>query len=103
MTFAHTEKGKTMNDYIKREDAINAVGRPPCKDSECFGVKCRYIVEIDELPSADVVEVVRCRECKHYDGYECLLWGESAESNNPISDDGCDYCSWGERKDNEID
>ena len=62
---------------------------------------------INEAPSADVVEVVRCKDCVYYSnnnlksqwdrlGY-CLL-------NEEITDDKrepSDFCSYGERK--EID
>lgn len=53
---------------------------------------------IANLPSADVVDVVRCRDCKYYepnspyDGW-CHGW------SGMTVDDG--YCSYGERKDSE--
>lgn len=50
---------------------------------------------IDEAPTIDAVEVVRCKDCKwHYDskfGYVVCLW-----FNKTIRADG--YCSYGERK-----
>lgn len=60
--------------------------------------------EIDEVPAADVVEVVRCKDCIHYSsnksksqlhrsGY-CLL-------NEDVTDDRreeTDFCSYGVRK-----
>lgn len=58
-----------------------------------------FIQEIENAPTEDVVEVVRCRDCKrseHWygDKRRCFLWHE----------DGIDvfetgYCSYGERKD----
>lgn len=51
---------------------------------------------VNIVPSADVVEVVRCKNCKWWDsdcGW-CDLWGNTHEYK-----DG--YCSYGERKDNE--
>lgn len=47
-----------------------------------------------EFPTADVVEVVRCRECKHMmpDG-RCF---EFADDN--IRPSASDFCSYGERK-----
>ena len=44
-----------------------------------------------DLPTVDMVEVVRCKDCKYFNGnmkfcdYSCQ-----------VKDD--DYCSWGERK-----
>ena len=35
---------------------------------------------IYQIPAADVVEVVRCRECQHYNaGFECLIEGYGIE------------------------
>lgn len=56
----------------------------------------RYAINcIDDAPTADVVEVVRCKDCKHYisDG-GALMICEVTEMNT--SD--CDFCSYGERK-----
>lgn len=50
-----------------------------------------------EMPSrADVVEVVRCKDCKFWDSdcIWCELWGNTQEYGNG-------FCSYGERKDNE--
>ena len=56
---------------------------------------------IDNAPTVDAVEVVRCKDCEHYvDGpYDngdmmCDNWGEWIF---PHEDD---FCSYGERKDN---
>ena len=48
---------------------------------------------IAELPDVDVVEVVRCKDCKYYMTIHCTCDGCC------ISDDW--YCADGERKDNE--
>lgn len=41
----------------------------------------------------DVVQVVRCKNCKHYDiGWSCIICG--FQSRKPD-----DFCSYGERKD----
>lgn len=46
------------------------------------------------VPAADVVEVVRCRECKHYNaGFECLIEGYGIERPADY------FCADGERKD----
>jgi len=68
-----------MSDYIKREDAITAIAG--------------LLNVIEQVDGADLVEVVRCKECKHWDSdcIWCDLWGNTQEY-----DDG--YCSYGERK-----
>ena len=51
---------------------------------------------IDSIPTADVVKVVRCRDCKYHEdtsviGFEhCCLIGKTVRHN--------DFCSYGERK-----
>ena len=62
---------------------------------------------IDMIPTADVVEVVRCKDCKHYNEYEN---GEKIIGEEEVHDGWCmrwsgienvnrhDYCSYGERR-----
>lgn len=51
---------------------------------------------VDSIPAADVVKVVRCRDCKYHEdtsviGFEhCCLIGKTVRHN--------DFCSYGERK-----
>lgn len=68
---------------------------------------------IDNAPTVDAVEVVRCKDCKHW--HEETGWcnqhshfiGEKGEACHPwesndwkmLNED--DFCSYGERKDNE--
>ena len=62
-----------------------------------------YEESADHLIANDVVPVVRCKDCKHY-GYEpydngdkcCVRWEEWIF---PFEND---FCSCGERKDNEL-
>ena len=47
---------------------------------------------LDKFPTIDAVPVVRCRECKHYDGkWMCKISGVPSRKQN-------DFCSYGERK-----
>ena len=58
-----------MTDYIKREDALKII------DSlgDEFQAEDDYLLarfQISKvIPSADVVEVVRCKDCKHRQNY----------------------------------
>lgn len=53
--------------------------------------------EIDDAPTIDAVEVVRCGECKHYivEGIT-TQYGWCHEYKHSVNED--DYCSYGERK-----
>ena len=47
---------------------------------------------LDKFPTIDAVPVVRCRECKHYDGkWMCKISGVPSRKQN-------DFCSYGDRK-----
>ena len=48
---------------------------------------------IDEQPTIDAVEVIRCRDCSNYLDGVCMRTGSVVW--------GSDYCSTGERKDND--
>lgn len=51
---------------------------------------------IDNAPTADVVEVVRCKDC--------VYWEQATDNSGncnrafEITAYGCDYCSYGERE-----
>lgn len=56
---------------------------------------------VDDLPAADVQEVVRCKDCKYYfksTAYNGYLCGMAVGLCDVDSDS---YCSYGERKDGE--
>ena len=65
-----------------------------CETSELYDspvfFKAVCTKEIDEAPTIDAVEVVRCRDCKHrYSDSWCEY----------VDDDDNFYCARGERKD----
>jgi len=62
-----------MAEYITKSDAVFAA----CKVLDAFGgchmgpfcpdSGCREVREVfEDVPAADVVEVVRCRDCEHW-------------------------------------
>lgn len=84
-----------MHDYIKREDAIKKVW--------CYVDDRDAIDELEDLPTANVVEVVRCKDCKYNakGDNEREFWNNLCRLRPlvyvPVSDE--DYCSFGETKD----
>lgn len=91
------ERGMEMDEYIKKETAYRAImgERPEAREPSWFAEL------VLEIPAADVVEVVRCRDCRHWNpetGF-CNL-------NSHFSMDGLDwdvfndddFCSLGERR-----
>lgn len=81
-------KGQAKAEYIKREDAIKALtGWDTDPTDEEIGFA------LNKIPAADVVEVVRCKDCKFYDvlGLKCL------HPRHIIVMGIDDFCSHGER------
>ena len=89
-----------MSDYIKREDAIKANENyvPYQRLGEDRQLYFDRILK--ELPSADVVEVVRCKNCRHNGSFDtdCPFGWRDERFNLP---DDIDFCSYGERKEQE--
>ena len=82
-----------MSDYIKREDAQNIIDEvlsDYLTDSERTMLE-DVNAEIGEIPSADVEPVVRCKDCKWWDGNDC-----KARDIDVVDVD--DFCSYGERR-----
>lgn len=93
-----------MKEYIDREAVIKHLdeckGTPPeiCYTWPIYGALECFVKDI---PAADVVEVVRCKDCKYY----------KPESRNGKVKYCCrsafvkvgemDFCSYGERKEDE--
>ena len=84
-----------MSDYISREAAISKIRDEGVLggDYDAYEREEDVVNTLKSIPAADVVEVVRCRECKHHDGIRCFCW------NSVIVTRFDDYCSNGERKD----
>ena len=61
---------------------------------------------LKEAPTVDAVEVVRCKDCKHYvqflqDRKECRCTIFSGCYDRPYPTDPDDFCSYGERREGE--
>ena len=85
-----------MSRYIDANKLIERLKHNPDFLTAPKHSKDGIIDEIVYQPTADVVEVVRCKDCKHietteYGGYCCLK--KTGVAYN-------DYCSYGERSEN---
>lgn len=66
---------------------------------------------IADTPTVDAVQVVRCKDCKHYRNYPnglCYLHTEPKPNVRGYSGDAVcvepeDFCSYGERKEGDTD
>lgn len=50
-------------------------------------------------------ELIRCKECKHFDGYYChnKWWGDGYGNYTPPIKSGDGFCDWADREDDETD
>lgn len=95
-----------MGEYITKKAAINAVENAPI---ELFQSEWEEIEEaINAAPAADVVPVVRCKDCKWFvdnnggEWYGCKMFQvvRITPEDAPKPDD---FCSYGERMDGGAD
>lgn len=112
-----------MSDLIYKQSVVNEIDgwiRCCTENDENAGIKSvlsllkERIEHIESLPSADAVEVVRCKDCKHWFPHTQCGFDEDNDEYHDycgllIPDDDYyayirksdDYCSYGERKGGE--
>lgn len=104
-----------MDEYIKREAAVKAVEKYGLTNGVVWGRHTGLAIciasEIADIPTADVVPVVRCMDCKHYHNHPnglCYLHTEPKETERGYSGEAVcvepdDFCSYGEPKEGKSD
>jgi hypothetical protein len=81
-----------MADYINREAVRNEL-------YDADAITMRGVAILNNFPSANVAEVVRCNECRYCDP-ERHYCDHPMSTSIPIPRKPDDFCSYGERKDN---
>lgn len=87
-----------MAEYIERKAALLATDILDEYLTDCE--RLYFVKQIKAIPAADVVEVVRCRDCKYYrqntyspdEDMMCMCWCDW------LPTDPDDFCSYGVRK-----
>ena len=79
----------TTSDYINREMAISSI---VIKSDSVTREQARQALK--DIPSADVVEVVRCKDCDYYRD----SFGETYCDMTRGHVEATDYCSYGKRE-----
>ena len=92
-----------MDEYIRKQDALDAFGlsektRKYGGDHSGYDTRMLYEIQdtIEFIEPADVVPVVRCKNCKHhtYDEIFCCYWCEYPGRVRNTTPDG--FCEKGE-------
>lgn len=89
-----------MAEYIEREAVLKLFDKVGCY----LNPKCleRQKEDIEKLPTADVVPVVRCKDCEHFNIEENgFNWCDFHSYDELIECKENDYCSYGERRRDE--
>ena len=60
-----------------------------------------YPGDLTNEPTVDAVPVVRCKDCKHFDGNNACYSHAADENGTPIFVREHDFCSYGERREHE--
>ena len=83
-----------MPEYIERSKLMDHIELNAREHEESYDA-WQILGDVEDFPAADVVEVVRCKDCKHFDRHFCDIrkdsWG--ADLKVGLSD----FCSFGER------
>ena len=95
-----------MSRYIDTQYLFKCETCRYCMNGKCY-TYCNcgesYLPDMNKIPTADVVEVVRCKDCKHLEIInsreiyaKCKATGLEFK---PFDIDTCEhYCSYGERR-----
>ena len=81
-------------EYLERETLLRNAKK---LQGNLFGAVL-IISEIENMPAADVIEVVHCKDCKHYQEWDdgslptCRMWTDQWDM--PTEPNG--YCHYGE-------
>lgn len=91
-----------MEEYITKNQAIHAMEQ--VTQPECFieDTRKNFARIIEELPAADVVEVVRCKDCDYAEFDEPLDYGALYKCQFHYGEHptvgGDDFCNYGVRR-----
>lgn len=84
-----------MAEYYSKEQLLESGRTTWCDmyDLEDF---------LDEIPAENVLQIIRCKDCVHYnDGY-CLEFPINADDWSYAAPEPNDFCSYGTPKNDEV-
>lgn len=76
---------------------------PICEECGLKGCYNCQLCKVGKAPTVDAVEVVRCKDCRYRcSNKECGRFEHATYSRNAFYPEDNDFCSYGERKNNEV-
>lgn len=93
----YIDRDALINDFesdliIRMFDNLKGSPRPKTIDI------ADVIKRIEDFPTEDVVEVVRCKDCKYNNTIACPTYIDNMNGDATQILSGSDYCSRGERR-----
>lgn len=93
-----------MAEYIKRTEVMKICrdySRHCFNSNDAYGQDVADRIEIDviKIPTADVVEVVRCRDCRYFTKGMAVGMCKRVEGKPILPCCYDNFCKYGERKD----
>ena len=91
----------------KRLIDANAALEKVCENCCCDFEECKQVgfcvdyENINQLPTVDAVEVVRCKDCNYFGGHGACHAHAADVYGTPIFVREDDFCSYGERREGE--
>lgn len=87
-----------MSDLMSRKALLQRIKNSTAERA----VKVLAQVLVNTAPAVDAVEVVRCKDCKHYRTYSTFVL-DCCRGHGMTYVNANDFCNYGERKENETD
>lgn len=88
-----------MKEYIERAALKRELA--PYEENDFSQQMDVMLAIVDAQPAADVVEVVRCKNCRFFSGRQECYCHAADENGTPIFVREDDFCSYGSRMDKE--
>ena len=82
-----------MSEYIKKESVIKSITDGVKTDADAKAVAEMLLADVSD---ADVIDLVRCKDCKYREHLPSVCYGECLYMVSMVADN--DYCSNGEKK-----
>lgn len=79
-----------MSDYIDRQSVLNIL---------LYFNASRQLEMIKKLPSVNAVEIVRCKDCVHFESKDYVMFCKHPDGLDSIKPES--FCSYAERKTDE--
>lgn len=92
-----------MAEYINREAVLDKRRKVTEYDEAAFAMSYQAVPveDIEAIPAADVVEVVRCEKCKNFVANSQGTWCRKQSCIHTAHRFPNDFCSYGDRKGGE--